>query len=237
DRSYDELIVDLGRFVVAQQEPTGALLAFWDPQTQSPVPGRYGQFATGEAFWALVRLDMTFPDSGFAASKWLSADYIATSRDKAEGYQWRQPDHWAAYAFADLSRDEVLSESHIAYLRSQAGDFGLMTRYESQRTNADWNQLVRGHQALGAGVGAMGEGLHGLLRVSQRDARMADLVKPLQRHLACTTDLLVNRQSRSLDPAARGAWFSDAVTQVDDQQHTMSALLLYSEVLAEEADE
>ncbi len=233
DLTYDELIVDLGRFVVAQQEPTGALLAFWDPSTQAPVPGQYGQFATGEAFWALVRLDQTFPDSGFASPKWLAADYIATTRDRVEGYKWRQPDHWAAYAFADLAVDETLSEAHIAYLRSQAGDFGLMTRYESQRTNGDWNQLVRGHQALGAGVGAMGEGLNGLVRVSQRDSRMADLTAPLERHLGCTTDLLVNRQSRSTDLAARGAWFSDAVTQVDDQQHTMSALLLYSQLLGE----
>jgi hypothetical protein len=233
DQRYDDLIVDLGGFIVGQQEQTGALLAYWDQNKQAPIPDQYGQFATGEAFWALVLLDRTFPGNGFSEPKWLAADYVATARDVAEGYQWRQPDHWAAYAFADLALDEELKDTYVAYLRDQAGDFGLMTRYESQRTNGDWNQLVRGHQALGAGVGAMGEGLNGLLRVSLRDERLADLSAPLERHLACTTDLLVQRQSTSDDPAARGAWFSDAVTQVDDQQHTLSALLLYSELLME----
>lgn len=233
DTSYDSLAIELGSFIIGQQLPSGALLAYWDLDSGRPVPDRFGIFATGEAFWALSLLDRYFPDREFEEAAFLSADYIATSRDRAEGYNWRSPDHWSAYAFSELASRYTLDESHIEYLRVQAGDFGLMARYESQRTNTAFNQIVRGHQALGAGVGAMGEGLHGLYRVSLADPRLGDLSEGLVAHLGCTVDLLVQRQVVSDDTAANGAWFSDSTTQVDDQQHTLSALLLYAAVLAE----
>lgn len=240
DQRYDDQVLALGRFIVAQQEPSGAILNRWDPDLGGPVPGEYGRFATGEAFWALAMLDRRFPEEGFRSPTILTADYLALARDDAEGEFLRNPDHWAAYGYAEMARPSGagLAGHHVDYVRALTGTFGVMARYESQRSGAGVNLLARGGTALGAGVGAMGEGLAGLWNASllvedldERSDRLAD-------RLLCTADLLVDRQvgpdeaGLSLVPAlAQGAWFSGGYTQVDDQQHSLSALLFAEDAL------
>ena len=46
---HDETIHAALRFLMAQQDETGAPAAFWSPSTELPVPDRFGPFATGEA--------------------------------------------------------------------------------------------------------------------------------------------------------------------------------------------
>lgn len=240
DESYDDELRALGRFVVAQQEPTGAILNRWDPDLDGPVPGEYGRFATGEAFWALALLDRRFPDDGWREPLLLTADYLALERDEAEGEFLRNPDHWAAYGFAEMARPggPGLRAHHVDYVRALTGAFGVMARYESQRSGTGLTLLLRGDTALGAGVGAMGEGLAGLWNtsllvddLSERSDRLAD-------RLLCTGDLLVERQVDATEATetarpdlALGAWFANDYTQVDDQQHPLSALLFAEDAL------
>ncbi len=228
DDRHDDLLARLGRFLVAQQEPDGAVLNLWDPRTAAPVPGEYGRFATGEALWALALLDRHHP-GGWLQPLSALADHVALARDDVDGQLLREPDHWAAYAFAEMAAPggPGLDDHHVAYLRPLSGFFSTMIRYESTRTGEGLDELVRGGTALGAGVGTLGEGLAGLWLVSTRDDRMADLSEPLAERLGCTVDVLVDRQVRRDDePLADGAWFTDDVTQVDDQQHALSALVL-----------
>jgi hypothetical protein len=56
DSRYDQVMRRLGRFLVAQTQPSGAVLATYDPVRGRPVPGAYSKYFTGEAYWALARL-------------------------------------------------------------------------------------------------------------------------------------------------------------------------------------
>jgi hypothetical protein len=51
--------------------------------------------------------------------------------------------------------------------------------------------------------------------------------------VSCEAGVLVDRQVRRTEPnpLARGAWFTDGYTQMDDQQHAIAALLGAHEVL------
>ena len=49
----------LGRFLAAQTERSGAVVAYGDPAPGAP---RYSKYYTGEAFWALGLLARSFPD-------------------------------------------------------------------------------------------------------------------------------------------------------------------------------
>ncbi len=42
---YDDLMRALGRFIVAQQESDGSILAYWDQRAETPSPNEYGPFA------------------------------------------------------------------------------------------------------------------------------------------------------------------------------------------------
>src|SRR5262245_26946011 len=78
---YDDLLRRLGRFLVAQTEPSGAVLASYDPASGAPVPGEYSKYFTGEAYWALTLLHRTFPASGWGEAADRIGAYLATSRD------------------------------------------------------------------------------------------------------------------------------------------------------------
>lgn len=231
DDVHDDVMVGAGRFLQGQIEPSGSILGFWDPATGRPVPDRYATFGTGEAFWALAVLEDVFPGRGWGDSAADIGAYIATERRSDQGYWLRQPDHWAAYGFAE--RAFAVDDAEIEYLRRLAGDFGVMTRFESTRQGGDVASAIRGGPALGAGVGALGEGLGALWRLAGEDDRLADLRDDLDERLRCVAGMLVDRQvdedeaatARRPDLAA-GAWFLDDYTQVDDQQHALSALLV-----------
>jgi hypothetical protein len=149
-----------------------------------------------------------------------------------EGYVLTFPDHWAAYGLAELG-PQALGQAEIVYARRLAASLGLMSRVESQSGLTGLRRLFRGEPASGAGLGTIGEGLAALWRLSRDDARLADLSDDLAIRLRCTTGRIVERQTDRAEAAvfprpelARGAWFSeDGYTQMDDQQHALSALL------------
>ncbi len=221
----DSTMRSAGRFLRSQQESDGAVRAFWDRTTGQPVPDRYGPFATGETFWALALLDQEFPSEGWADAASLTGRYIVEGRRAKEGYILRLPDHWAAYGFDALDRTPDPGERE--YLRRLAGDMALMSRVESQRRTSGLQSFIRRDQALGAGVGAMGEGTAALWRVSPRVESLTPVRAELEQRLMCVAGLMVKRQVRpgeGVPPEEAGAWFRRDVTQIDDQQHSISAL-------------
>jgi hypothetical protein len=241
DTSYDDVARGMGRFILAQSEPRGSILSHWDPSTEAPVPETYGRFATGEAFWALTLLDRAFPGEGWVGAAAPVAHYLSTERDDVEDLVLFT-DHWAAYGFADVD-PTVLGQPQVEYAREQAGLLGTSARLDSQSDGGPLGQLVRGPRTSGAGLGTIGEGLGGYWRLSRADERFADLEADLADRLRCVAARSVERQA-SADEAERdgnpeavfGAWFTNHYTQMDDQQHTIAALIAARELLIAEGE-
>lgn len=228
DESMDDLMRRLGRFLAVQRRPDGSMLDRWDPATAEPVPEVYGTFSTGEAFWALRLLDSAFPDEEWGGHAAAVGRYLAVARDRAEGNPFRRPDHWAAYGFAE-GGGAPLDEAELDYVRSLAGFFGATTRIESQRTGAGIEWLTRPYPAIPSNIGTTGEGLAALWRLSHAEPVLADLRPDLERRIGCVSGLLVDRQGAvpsGREELTAGAWFNHrAYTQMDDQQHAISALV------------
>jgi hypothetical protein len=222
DTRYDELARQLGRFLVAQTQPDGSVLDFWRPSTQRPVPGVYGIFSTGEAFYALTLLNRIFPHEGWERPARRIVEYLATRRDRTEGYSTRQADHWAAYGLAELA-SFGLTDAEAAYARRLGGYFGYEIRFESQHVGRPLNIFTES----GADLGVIGEGESAIWRVARQDARLADLRDDLAARVRCVAGITVQRQVPATDPNPRaaGAWFFRDYTQMDDQQHASGALL------------
>jgi small neutral amino acid transporter SnatA (MarC family) len=233
---YDGLLRRLGRFLLAQTERSGAVLARYDPARGAPAPGEYSKYYTGEAYWALARLNRTFPGEGWGEAADRVGAYLATSRDDLENHWPPIADHWAAYGMADTVESrggtEPLTEDELSYARRQAELFGGQTRWISERFGP-WGALVRpGGVPRGGGYGVIGEGLTGWWQVANEDARLADLGAPIAERATCIAGLAVSAQSDRADAAGatrpdrvEGAWFRDGETRMDDQQHALAALL------------
>jgi hypothetical protein len=222
DTRYDGLARRLGRFMLAQEQGDGSILQFWRPATGRSVPDVFGKFATGEAFYAFARLHGAFPGDGWERPAHRVAGYLATRRDEAEGLSYRQPDHWAAYGLAALA-PAGLTEVEAEYARWLAGYFGFLVRLESQRVGRPLNPFSES----GASLGTVGEATGALWRLSGEDPRLADLRDDLGERSTCMTGILLERQVAPSEPnlRARGAWFAEGYTQMDDQQHALAALL------------
>lgn len=237
DGRYDELMRRMGRFIVGQQDGRGGLLSLWRPSTRAPVPGVYGPFATGEAVWALAELGVTFPGEGWAEHALPTMEYLASGRrERAEGYLARLPDHWAGYALEALDRSG-LGDRFDDYVERLAGYFSMRLRFEAQRTGEGLNLWVRWHPGPPAGVGTAGEAMGVLYRLARRDPRFDDLVPDMRARLACMGGFMVERQVGPNDAVGprptleQGAWFYRDYTQVDAQQHVISALLAAAEAM------
>lgn len=230
DGRYDALARSLGRFLVAQMQHDGSVLEYWRPATQRPVPGLFGIFSTGEAFYALTLLNRLFPDEGWERPARRIVTYLALRRDRTEGYATRQADHWASYGLAEL-QPFGLTDVEAAYARRLGGYFGYEIRYESGRTGRPLNLFTES----GADLGVIGEGESAIWRVARRDARLADLRDDLTARVRCVAGIMVSRQVPPSDPnpRERGAWFFDDYTQMDDQQHATGALLGAAEILGD----
>jgi small neutral amino acid transporter SnatA (MarC family) len=237
DPRYDALLRRLGRFLVAQTEPSGAVLASYDLGRGAPVPGEHSKYFTGEAYWALARLHEAFPGEGWGRAANRIGAYLATSRDDEEGYWPPIADHWAGYGLAETVTfpergRPPLTSDELDYARSQAEIFGGQVRWDSERFGP-WGALVRpGGVPRGGGYGVIGEGLTGLWLAAQQDPRLADLRAPIAERASCIAGLAVSAQSSSEDAAdfarpgrVAGAWFLDGETRMDDQQHSLAALL------------
>ena len=237
DPRYDGVMRRMGRFLIAQTKPSGAVLAKYDPVRGAPVANQYSRYFTGEAYWALARLELTFPGEGWGAAADRIGAYLATKRDDAEGHWPPIADHWAAYGLADTLHfpqrgQPPLTEDEVDYARSQAGLFGNQVRWVSQQ-QGPWGSVVRGSRVpRGGGYGVIGEGLTGLWLVARAEPELADLREPIAERAACNAGLAVSAQSDRADAAGfarpgrvEGAWFRDGETRMDDQQHALAGLL------------
>jgi hypothetical protein len=235
----DDQLRQLGRFLGSTVTERGAVVARWDLATDRAIAGTRSPFFTGEVMWALARLHATFPDEGWDEPAHRVARYVATERDDVERRFPPVSDHWASYALAEMAAwpdappSGVLSDDELSYARRQAGLFGVQTRFESQRRPTGIVRLTRGAVANTAGVGTIGEGLGGAWRLAAADDDL-DLDRGVVGdRLGCVAAMLVARQVHSDDPRLDGAWFRDGVTQVDDEQHAISALLAALPLLEE----
>ena len=234
DDRYDNVLAGLGRFLASQTEPSGAVLASYDTGTGAPVPGEYSKYYTGEAYWALARLDRTFPGEGWGRVADRIGTYLATRRDDAEDHWPPIPDHWAAYGMSERvsGGGRSLSGDEVDYARRQAELFGAQARWLAQRYGP-WGEVVRaGYEPRGGWYGVIGEALTGWWRVAGQDARLADVRDAISDRATCVAGLAVSAQSGADEAAGvarpgrvEGAWFRDGVTRMDDQQHALSALL------------
>ena len=173
DERYDEELRRLGRFLVAQTEPSGAVLAEYDADSGAAVPDLYSKYYTGEAYWALGLLHRAFPDEGWGRAADRIGAYLATSRDEVEDHWPPIPDHWAAYGQAETVEfpdrgDPPLSDDELDYAREQAGHVRLsgalprpalrpVGRRRARRIRAA-RRLVRGRRRGDHGLVADGAG-------------------------------------------------------------------------------
>jgi multiple antibiotic resistance protein len=237
DTRYDDVLRRLGRFLVAQTEPSGAVLASYDPVRGAPVAGEYSKYFTGEAYWALARLHRAFPGESWGEDADRIGAYLATSRDEVEDHWPPIADHWAAYGLSETvdfpeRGHPPLTEHEVAYARRQAELFGGQVRWVSERFGP-WGALVRGsHVPRGGGYGVISEALTGLWLTAREEPRLADLREPVAERAACIAGLAVSAQSDREDAAnfarperVEGAWFRDGETRMDDQQHALAGLL------------
>jgi len=237
DTRYDRVMRRLGRFLLAQTEPSGAVLASYDTVRRRPVPGEYSKYFTGEAYWALARLHRAFPAEGWGDAADRIGAYLAGSRDEVEGHWPPIPDHWAAYGMAETAgfRERgrpPLTRDELAYARRQAELFGAQARWLSQRYGP-WGGVVRaGYDPRGGWYGVIGEALTGWWLTAGEDPRLAGQRDAIAERATCIAGLAVKAQSgaAAAEDAARperveGAWFRDGETRMDDQQHALAALL------------
>jgi small neutral amino acid transporter SnatA (MarC family) len=237
DTRYDEVLRRLGRFLLAQTRPSGAVLAEYDPGRGAPVAGEYSKYFTGEAYWALTLLHRTFRGEGWGDAADRVGAYLTTSRDEVEDHWPPIADHWAAYGLSETVEfpergRPPLTRQEVSYARRQAELFGGQVRWVSQQFGP-WGKLVRGFQVpRGGGYGVIDEGLSGLWLTARREPRLADLQGPIAERATCIAGLAVSAQSDREDAAkaarpkrVEGAWFRDGETRMDDQQHALAGLL------------
>jgi small neutral amino acid transporter SnatA (MarC family) len=231
ERRYDDDMRRMGRFLVSQVEPSGAVLAFYDADRDGPVPGEYSKYYTGEAYWALARLGRTFPGEGFGETADRIGAYLATARDDKEGYWPPIADHWAEYGMSETP--PPLTATQVAYARRQAELWGGQARWVQQRFGP-WGAVVRGPAVFRGGwYGVMDEGFTGLWRIARAEPRLADIEGAIATRATCIAGLAVREQADADDAAGarnparvEGAWFfADGETRMDDQQHALAALL------------
>jgi small neutral amino acid transporter SnatA (MarC family) len=237
DTRHDDLLGRLGRFLVAQTEPSGAVLASYDSASGGPVPGEYSKYYTGEAYWALARLHLAFPGEAWGEAANRIGAYLATSRDEVEDHWPPIPDHWAAYGmsetveFPDRGRPP-LTEDEVDYARQQAELFGFQARWLAHY-HGPWGGVVRGgYEPRGGWYGVVGEALTGWWLTALEEPRLADLRGVIAERATCVAGLAMDEQSDAEEAAdasrperVEGAWFIDGETRMDDQQHALAGLL------------
>ncbi len=245
----DPLLLALGRTLTGVVNADGSVGASIDTTTGS-TSGR-SPFFTGEVLWALARLHLTFPDENFDESALRVYRYLIEDRDRVESPWPPVSDHWGAYALETMSRwpnaDNLSSEPDLEldgaatsrWLNRQLNLFGLQVRYESQRQGG-LTRLTRGTVAVPAGVGTLGEGIGNYLRFLNRFAVTGVDIDALNDRARCVAHLLMKRQVISAQAQQhreplrlQGAWFRNDITQMDDQQHALSALLLLEDWMPE----
>ena len=232
DGRHDELMRRVARFLLVMQQEDGSYLLAWLPSTGAPNPDYRSKYATGEAFWALTLMHRIFPTEGWDVPARRVADYLSLHRDTVEEQKYPPwADQWAAYGLAEMASWPP-NDANIAYARSLAERFGFLVRNESQRTNSWFSKLFHGREARAAGMGTWSEALNSLWRLASVDPRMADMREKLSERAVCSAGILLERQvTNGRVSEETGAWFTNGVTRMDDQQHALSGLLRAREVI------
>lgn len=218
----------LGAFLASHVAPDGQVpeLSALDG---SPQPGPPSPFTPGEAAFALARLAANDASLREPVRRIL-AD-AAGPRAERDGYVPDTSDHWGAYAMDVASTwREPLTAQEVAWARKQMGLISMQVRFDSQRTPR--TEPVRGAPAVGAAAGTLGEALGAWSRLAERVPALSEVRGALAERTRFQAGVLVGRQvtpdeaGRFARPElARGAWLRGDETQIDDQQHTLSALL------------
>ena len=214
-------------------------------------PGTVSRFTTGEVAFALARLEHLDPGRGWGSSIPSILDYLALHKADVEGFVPDMPDHWAAYAMGEMTRwssdswRSVTGASaidfdplHLTWAEKQMGLTSIMVRYESQRTNGGFDRWLRGRTSLGSAIGTHGESLGGWWDLARSIDDLGDRRAGLRDRLSCNAGVITTRQITAeradsyADPSrVEGSWLWFDITQVDDQQHAVSALVAAERVL------
>lgn len=238
DPTDDELLKSLARYLVDQVQPDGQVDEYSDPVTLEPHRGTPSIFTTSEVAFALARMERLFPGEGFGDPVRTITHYVSTRRALDAGVVPDLGDHWMSYAMSEIVRwpDPVgaqLTDEELAWGRKQMGIVGVMTRFESQRTDGWLDHLRRGDVSIGSAVGTHGEALNGWVLVAGREPSLRPQLANVVATTQCNAGLLAERQvtpdeaARVADPIKlQGAWLWKGVTQMDDQQHALSALAM-----------
>jgi hypothetical protein len=234
DARDSAMLADLGRFVTAQVQPDGSVLEAW--ARGAPIAGSTSPFTTGEVLFFLARLQRLQPDQATEPLIRRITSYLANRRAAAEGFVPDASDHWAAYALAEMGNwteaGGALNRDELRFARRQMGIIGIQIRWESQRTNRAPNRWVRGSRTSGASLGTLGEAAAAWTRVATREPALSGQLHGLTNQIECAAAMLVDRQVSDTEARAfaeptkvAGAYLRLGITQMDDQQHSLSALL------------
>ena len=181
DTRYDDVLARLGRFLVAQTQPSGAVLASYDSANGRPVAGDYSKYYTGEAYWALARLHRISRTRAGARPPIASAPTWRPSRDEVEDHWPPIPDHWAAYGMAETvkfpERGRPPLTAGRARLRAPAGRAvrrpGALGEPALRAVGRSW--CAARYMPRGGGYGVISEALTGLWLTARAEPRLADL--------------------------------------------------------------
>jgi len=242
DSKHDDLMRELGRFMVALQRNDGNFALGFDLGSDAPFQGT-SRYYPGEALWALALLHEAFPGEGWDEAARRDLDYLITSRDDEAGITFQPlPDQWLAYGLAEMA-PWGLDDVHIEHARALAGRFGLLVRTEAQREHGSLGRLVRGPEARASGLGTWTEALSSLWRLASTDDRFSSLEDKVKDRLVCSAGILAARQvdasaaAKSPRPGLmQGAWFGRGETRMDDQQHALTGLLYTLDALDGDTD-
>ena len=242
----DDLLRSFGRQLLSHVADDGTVAEIASAADGSPVAGSLGRFTTGEVSFALARLERVLPGEGWGEPVHRILHYLALHKAEREGFVPDMADHWGAYTLAEVVRwpnGGGLDPVERRWARKQMGMASVMIRYESQRSGDGLDRWLRGRTSVGSAVGTHGESMQGWATVAAADPALASLARGTRDRLACNAAVLVDRQVTAAqadelpDPdAARGTWLWFGVTQMDDQQHALSALLGAQRVLDDPED-
>jgi small neutral amino acid transporter SnatA (MarC family) len=231
----DDLLKAMGRQMLVHTNADGTVAELADATSGQPEADSLSRFTTGEVSFALARLERMFPGEGWGAPVRAITRYLALQKAAREGFVPDMADHWGAYTLAEVVRwrdDNALTDWERAWARKQMGMSSVMIRYESQRTNSGVDRWLRGRTSVGSAVGTHGESMQGWVQVADADPELAALAAGARERLECNSAVLVDRQVTAPDAAdlpdpdaVVGTWLWFGTTQMDDQQHALSALL------------
>jgi hypothetical protein len=183
-------------------------------------------------------MERLFPGEGFGEPVRTITHYVATRRALDAGVVPDLGDHWMAYAMSEIVRwpdpsAARLTADELAWGRKQMGIVGVMTRFESQRTNGWQDKIRRGGISITSAVGTHGEALTGWVAVAAVEPALRPQLANVVSTTQCNAGLLTERQvspaaaADAPDPSkVEGGWLWQGVTRMDDQQHALSALVL-----------